>query len=400
MSATVPVLRLKKQEERRLRAGHLWVYSNEVDTALTPLRELTPGSEVVIEDSRGKPVGRAFVNPHSLICARIFSRNPNQSLDRDFIGQRLQQAVALREPLFADHCYRAFYGEADGISGLVIDRFHDTVVIQSGAAGVDAVLEELVAVVDQQFAPKNIVIKSDAGVRQLEGLEAQKIAAKGELPESIALTENGVRFVAPLAEGQKTGWFYDHRTARQMLMPWVKGARVLDVFSYCGDWGVSAAYQGAADVVCVDASERALQYVQQNAALNGVQDKVRALQGDAAAMMKNLLAEGEKFDVVVIDPPAFIKRKKDFKNGLEGYHRMNELALRLVKPGGILVSASCSLHLTAQNLEDVVQSSARHLDRFVQVFARQGQAADHPVHPAIPETAYLKSVFARVLMNF
>ena len=396
---SVPVLRLKRGEERRLRSGHLWIYSNEVDTAATPLKALTPGGEVVIEDSRGKPLGRAYANPHSLICARLFARDPNQSLDRAFLEKRIAEAVNLREMLFEGGCYRAVFGDGDGLSGLVIDRFNDTFVIQSGTAGIDAVLDDIAAALDHLYQPKNIVVKSESAVREQEGLSSMVQALKGELPAEVLLSENGVDYYAPLEEGQKTGWVYDHRAARRRILPLVAGARVLDVFSYCGAWGVLAAARGASSVTCVDSSARAMEFVQRNAELNGVADRMTTLPMEANAAMKELILQGQRFDVVVIDPPAFIKRKKDFKNGLAGYHAINELAMRLVEPGGILVSASCSMHLSRDQLMDVVRSSGRHIDRFVQVFATEGQAEDHPVHPAIPETEYLKSIFARVLMN-
>ena len=396
---SVPVLRLKRGEERRLRSGHLWVYSNEVDTAATPLKPLTPGGEVVVEDSRGKPLGRAYANPHSLICARLFARDPNQSLDRAFLEKRIAEAVNLREMLFEGGCYRAVFGDGDGLSGLVIDRFNDTFVIQSGTAGIDAVLDDIAATLDHLYQPKNIVVKSESAVREQEGLSPMVQALKGELPAEVLLSENGVDYYAPLEEGQKTGWFYDHRAARRRILPLVAGARVLDVFSYCGAWGVLAAARGASSVTCVDSSARAIEFVQRNAELNGVADRMTTLAMEANAAMKELILQGQRFDVVIIDPPAFIKRKKDFKNGLAGYHAINELAMRLVEPGGILVSASCSMHLSRDQLMDVVRSSGRHIDRFVQVFASEGQAEDHPIHPAIPETEYLKSIFSRVLMN-
>ena len=396
---SVPVLRLKRGEERRLRSGHLWVYSNEVDTAATPLKALTPGGEVVVEDSRGKPLGRAYANPHSLICARLFARDPNQSLDRAFLEKRIAEAVNLREMLFEGGCYRAVFGDGDGLSGLVIDRFNDTFVIQSGTAGIDAVLDDIAAALDHLYQPKNIVVKSESAVREQEGLSPMVQALKGELPAEVLLSENGVDYYAPLESGQKTGWFYDHRAARRRILPLVAGARVLDVFSYCGAWGVLAAARGASAVTCVDSSARAIEFVQRNAEMNGVAERMTTLAMEANAAMKELILQGQRFDVVIIDPPAFIKRKKDFKNGLAGYHAINELAMRLVEPGGILVSASCSMHLSRDQLMDVVRSSGRHIDRFVQVFATEGQAEDHPVHPAIPETEYLKSIFARVLMN-
>lgn len=399
MSESLPVLRLKRGEERRLRAGHLWIYSNEVDTDATPLKALQPGDEVVIEDARGKPLGRAYANPHSLICARLYSRDVRQPLNQRFLEKQIGQALALRDGIFQQPCYRAVFGEGDLLPGLVIDRFNDTFVVQSGTAGMDRVLPDVAAALDALCAPTNIIVKSESATREQEKLSADVRALKGELLDEIALVENGVNYLAPLAAGQKTGWFYDHRAARRRIMPLARDARVLDVFSYCGAWGVLAATTGAQQVTCVDSSQKALDYVYRSAVANQVETRVRTIQADAAHAMKELIAAGERFDIVVLDPPAFIKRKKDFKNGLAGYHAINELAVRLVEPGGVLISASCSMHLQREQLLDVMRASARHNDRFLQVFASEGQAEDHPLHPAISETEYLKSWFGRVLLN-
>lgn len=399
MTDPVPVIRLKKNEERRLKAGHLWVYSNEVDTGRTPLKELPVGGEAVVEDSHGKPLGRAMVNPHSLICARLFSRSPKQTLSKSFLKKRIEQAVTLRERLFPANSYRAVFGEADGLPGLVVDRYGDVFVLQTGTAGMEAVQDQVAEALDALYSPSAIVAANQAGVRELEGLERYTRALKGELPETVSLEENGIAFRAPLAEGQKTGWFYDHRAARRRLEPLVAGGRVLDVFSYCGGWGVQAACAGAASVTCVDSSATALAHARDNAGLNKVADKVQTLEGNAFDLLKAQAEAGEKYDVVILDPPAFIKRKKDYKNGLTGYRTINELALRLINPGGFLVSASCSMHLPGDKLLDVIRGGARHVDRHAQVFAHEGQAEDHPFHPAIPETRYLKSWFVRVLKN-
>lgn len=395
--APLQTLRLRRGEERRLRSGHLWIYSNEVDIEKTPLKGLTPGVEVVVEDHRGKALGRAYANPQSLICARLFSRDAHQPLAGRLLKERIGQAIAFRDRLFAEPCYRAVFGEGDGLPGLVIDRYQDLFVIQSGTAGMERVQDAVAEVLVSQHGARTVVARNESSIRELEGLDAYTRALHGDMPETVTLVENGVRYAAPLASGQKTGWFYDHRAARRQSMPLAKDARVLDVFSYCGAWGVLAATQGATDVTCLDASETALDFVHENARANNVADKVRTLHADAFAGMKELANTGEKFDVVVLDPPAFIKRRKDMKNGLAGYHAINELAVRLVAPGGVLISASCSMHLPTAQLLDVVRASARHIDRFAQVFAQAGQAEDHPQHPAIPETAYLKSCFTRIL---
>lgn len=400
MSESTPILHLKKNEERRLKAGHEWIYSNEVDTERSPLKTWPAGTACRVEDSRGKALGRALLSPNSLIAARLYSRDPKQEPSRSFFKKRVEQALVLRETLYPRPFYRLIYGEADGLPGLVVDRFGDTLVLQIGTAGMEAHLETLVAALDSVLQPERIVLKNDATVRELEGLPLYTRALKGEVPEYVAVEENGARFEAPLRDGQKTGWFFDHREARARMAPLAKGARVLDVYAYCGGWGVQAALAGASEVTAVDSSALALDAMHRNAELNGVAQRLRTLEGDATTALKQLAADGEKFDLVILDPPAFIKRRKDFKNGLAGYHALNELAVRLIRPGGYLISASCSMHLPAEKLLDVMRASARHIDRSLQVLGYQGQSPDHPIHPAIPETAYLKSWAARVLFSF
>ncbi|MEL0027495.1 MAG: class I SAM-dependent rRNA methyltransferase, partial [Perlucidibaca sp.] len=256
---------------------------------------------------------------------------------------------------------------------------------------------ELVDALVKVLKPQGILLKNDGKMRQVEGLESCVEVAYGDVPRRLPLRENGVAFTAPVYEGQKTGWFYDHRESRACLKGLVAGKRVLDVFSYVGGWGVQAAAFGAAEVHCVDASEFALDQVMANAALNGVGDKVQTLQGDAFDALQALKQDNERFDVVIMDPPAFIARRKDHKAGLQAYRRANELAMRLLSRDGLLISGSCSMHLAREELVDVIRASARHLDRSAQIVHHGHQGADHPIHPAIPETEYLKAVFARVL---
>ena len=400
MPEPTPILRLRKNEERRLKAGHDWIYANEVDSAETPVKDLPAGAAALVQDARGKSLGRALLSPHSLIVGRIYSRDPEQEPSRSFFKKRIEQALALRERLFPEPGYRLIHGEADGLPGLVVDRYRDTLVMQTGTAGMEAHLETVASALDAVINPTNIVVRNEAGVRELEALPLYTKALKGDVPEEVHLHENGGQFVAPLSEGQKTGWFFDHRAARARMAPLAKDARVLDMFAYCGGWGVQAALAGAREVTGVDSSGLALDYMHRNAELNGVGDRLRTLEGDAQTAMKELIADGEKFDLVILDPPAFIKRRKDFKNGLAGYHAINELAVRLVKPGGYLVSASCSMHLPADKLLEVVRASARHIDRGLQVIGQEGQGPDHPIQPAMPETAYLKSWFTRLLFRF
>jgi 23S rRNA (cytosine1962-C5)-methyltransferase len=390
-------LRLLKNEDRRLRAGHVWVFSNEVDNRLTPLVSFEPGQPVVIEDSAGHAIGNGYVNPRALICARLVSRDTKYALDQSLLTHRLNVALSLRERLFDSPHYRLAFGDADNLPGLVVDRFGDVLVAQITTAGMERVKDEIVAALEKVVKPRAILWRNDSSIRELEGLASYVEPALGAVPESVAIEEHGAKFEAPLIHGQKTGWFYDQRLNRGRLRHYVKGARVLDVFSYLGAFGVQAATAGAESVLCVDSSAKSGEWIGRNAALNDVTAKVRFERDDAFEALRRLRAAREKFDVVIVDPPAFIKRKKDLKEGTAAYQRLNQMAMQVLAKDGLLVSCSCSYHLARDSLRELLLRSSRHLDRFLQLVEEGHQAPDHPVHPAIPETAYLKTLFARLL---
>ncbi|MEJ1340104.1 MAG: class I SAM-dependent rRNA methyltransferase [Candidatus Sedimenticola sp. (ex Thyasira tokunagai)] len=393
-------LRLKKNLDRRLRAGHCWVYSNEVDTAATPLKEMAPGQSVDILSHQGKWLGSGYANPHSLICARLVSRDREHPLTASLLVHRLKMALGLRRRLFAKAYYRLVFGESDGLPGLVVDRFGDYLVVQITTAGMEQMKQEIVAALEKVVKPTAVLFRNDTQIREMEGLERYVEPALGDWPEQLEVEENGVHFQVPSREGQKTGWFFDQAANRQRMAPYVGGKRVLDVCSYVGAWGVQAAAQGATDVLCVDASATALDAVDANAALNGVTEKVAGLQGDAFDALRELRAERQRFDVVMLDPPAFIKRRKDIKEGTLAYRRLNQLGLQLLSRDGMLVTSSCSHHMSRDSLLQVVQQAARHTDRSLQLLEQGQQGPDHPIHPAMPETAYLKAFYLRVLPAF
>lgn len=395
---SLPVLTLKSQADRRLKLGHLWIYSNEVDVERTPLKNFAAGEQALVTSHNGKPLGIALMNPNALICGRLISRSEKYPLNKSLLVHRIKQSLALRELTFDQPYYRLIFGDADLLPGLVVDRFGAFLVVQIASAGMEQVKDEIVEALVQVLKPQGILLSNDHSARSLEDLPEYVEVAYGEVPERVELVENNTRFLAPVHGGQKTGWFYDHRMNRAQLQAYVKDKRVLDVFSYIGGWGVQAAQAGAREVVCVDASEAALDGVERNAELNGVTDRVSAIHGKAIDVLKHLIAEGEQFDVVVLDPPAFIKRRKDQKSGEAAYRHLNELGMRLLGRDGLLVSASCSMHLQRNTLLDIVRGAGRHLDRHVQIIGQGGQGPDHPVHPAIPETDYLKAVFARVYL--
>ncbi|MDF2182652.1 class I SAM-dependent rRNA methyltransferase [Neptuniibacter sp. CAU 1671] len=397
---SLQTLKLNSGADRRLRGGHVWIYSNEVDTRATPLKSFEPGEQVVVETDKGKPLGIAYVNPNTLICARLISRDLKHGLDRSLLVHRLNIALSLRQQNFKDDCYRLVFGDSDGLSGLVIDRFYNVFVVQVSTAGMERVIPEIIDALNKVFKPEAILLRNDGKMRDLEGLETYIEVVQGELPALCPLIENGVSLLAPLEHGQKTGWFYDHRNNRARMQSLVKGKRVLDLFSYVGGWGVQALAAGAEQVTCVDASHVALDVALENAKLNDASARFDAMHGDAFDACKELIEQKRKFDVVVLDPPAFIQKRKDIRNGERAYARMNNFAIRLLEKDGILISASCSMHLQRERLVDIIRSNARELDRMVQIFDQGHQGADHPIHPAIPETDYLKAYFARVLPAF
>jgi 23S rRNA (cytosine1962-C5)-methyltransferase len=388
------VLRLKRGEERRLAAGHLWVFSNEIDTASTPLTAFGVGALAELRTSRDAFLGHVYVNPHALICARILSRDAAQPVDRALIERRLATALVLREKLGSPRYCRWVFGESDLLPGLVLDRYGDLVVGQIATAGMEALKHEIEAAVGSVASPRSLFWKNDSAARELEHLPQLAGAAFGDVPAEVEVVEGGLKFAAPLATGQKTGWYYDQSANRARLARYIQsGARVLDVCSYVGAWAVAALRHGAAGALCVDASEAALDFARRNAERNGV--AVEVMHSDAFDALKSLGERAERFDVVVLDPPAFIKRKKDIPQGQAAYRKLNQLALGLLADEGLLVSCSCSYHLDAGDLVNAIQSAARHAGRFVQILEAGGQSPDHPLHPAIPETRYLKAFFCR-----
>lgn len=394
---TLAPLQLKKGEDDRLRKGHLWIYSNEVDTKLTPLTAFEPGQQVLVQDNKAHPLGIAYINPHTLICARLISRNTDYVLDQSLLVHRINIALSLRERFYAEPYYRLLYGESDGVPGLVVDRYGATLVVQINTAGMDKVKDQIIDALHKVIKPEAIILRNDSSARTTEGLTSETELVYGPASDTIHLIENGVEFDIPSLVGQKTGWFYDHRSSRLQMQALVKGKRVLDVFSYLGGWGVQAAVAGASEVMTVDSSAKAIDFIHRNAALNKVEDKVASIEADAFEALQALRLDKQKFDVVILDPPAFIKKKKDHAKGMQAYQRLNQYALQLLENDGLLISASCSYHLKRDELLQVMHNAARHVDRQLQIMVQGHQSPDHPIHPAMPETEYLKTFFARVL---
>ena len=397
---TLPSLSLKPREDKRLKSGHLWIFSNEVDVVKTPLNNFQPGQVVLVETSQGKPLGPGYVNPHSLICARLISRDTAYVLDKSLLIHRLNIALSIRERLFAKPYYRLVYGESDGLPGLVVDRFGDHLVVQINTAGMERVKEDIIIALEKVIQPKSITLRNDSSGRAMENLENYIEIAMGEVPALIPIEENEAKFEISVTSGQKTGWFYDHRLNRQRTQAYVKNKRVLDVFSYIGAWGIESAIAGAAEVVCVETSETAIEHLRHNAGINRIEQQISVLHGDAFDTLKALREQQEKFDVIVLDPPAFIKRKKDVKEGTLAYRRLNQMAMQVLANDGILVSASCSYHMHKETLLTTLWEASRHIDRHLQILEQGHQGPDHPIHPAIPETEYLKAFISRVTRSW
>lgn len=396
----LPAVRLNKHSEKRLKGGHSWVYSNEIDARQTPLKNFQAGEQVDVFNHQEKWLGRGYINPNSLIAVRLLSRQPKIAINASLLTHRFKIALGLRERFYDKPFYRLVFGESDGLPGLIVDRYGDYCVVAISTAGMEALRHEVLEAIDKVLSPKGVLFKNESNARTTEGLERYTEIAAGAIPEMVRLNEGGIEFDVPLQEGQKTGWFYDQAANRERMLKYVAGKKVLDVCSYIGAWSVRAQAAGAESVTSVDISSQALDWLEHNAALNGFAETIHLLEGDAFQALKALKQDDQRFDVIILDPPAFMKRRKDIKPGLAAYRRLNEMAIRLLNNDGILISASCSHHLATSELLKVIQQSARHNDRWVQVLEEGRQGLDHPVNPAIVETEYLKAYYCRVLRGF
>lgn len=391
MAKKLPSVLLRSGEDRRVRAGHPWAFSNEI-LMDAETKAIPPGSLAVLRAPSGEGLGLVTFNPHSLIAARLLTSNPEATVDALFLGRRIANAAALRDRLIGVPYYRLIHAEADGLPGAIIDRFGDALVVQLNSAGMDALAPVLLEALEAELSPRTIVLKNDSPVRELEGLKREVTVAKGN-GGPIELIENDARFVADLSEGQKTGWFYDQRDNRRFMAGLAKDANVLDVYSYSGGFGVLAAKAGAKAVTCIDRSAAALDAAKQAAKLNGVDKVVSFDKAEAFEALEKLGGQhARKFDVVICDPPAFVKSRKDLKTGAQGYRKLVRLAAPLVARGGFFFVASCSHLMDPPAFADQVKRGLRDAERTGRILKSSGAALDHPVHPNLPETAYLKAL--------
>jgi 23S rRNA (cytosine1962-C5)-methyltransferase len=381
---------LQPGRQKRAEGGHPWIYSNEIamDAAA---KALPAGGLVTIRKADGKGLGVATFNPHPLVSARLLSRDATQKIDRTFLVRTLRRALALREKLFTEPCYRLVHAEADGLPGLVVDRFGKVLVCQFNTAGMALLEADVLAALDQVLEPEIVVLRNDSPARLAEGLPIAIRVAKGSIDAPVELVENGVRFRADLLGGQKTGWFFDQRANRRFMAGLARGGRVLDLYTFAGGFAVQAAVAGGREIVGIDRSEPALALAKEAAILNGVAERCVFRRAEVFAEMERLAQEGERFDVVIADPPAFIKAKKDVGAGLRGYRKLANLAGALVAKGGFLFLASCSHNADLPAFAEAIRRGIVDTGRQARILRTSGADADHPVHPALPESAYLKA---------
>lgn len=392
-----PRLRLKKGKEKRLLSGHPWVYRTEVDAVRGPAE---PGDVVAVETHRGKFLGLGYYNPHSAIAVRMLSQDPKERIDALFFARRVEEALLFRLRLFKEeetNAFRVVFGEADFLPGLIVDKFGPYLVVQVLTLGMEKRKREVLEALVSILRPLGVYERSDVEVRKKEGLELRSGYLWGSFDPRIIIRENGLSFVVDVAEGQKTGHFLDQRENRLALRRYVQEARVLDCFSYSGGFGIHALVFGAREVVAVDISERALALARDNARLNGVGGAITFLAADVFETLREFAKQKERFDLVILDPPAFVKERETLAGALRGYKDINLFAMKLLNPSGILITSSCSHHLSEEKFLATIEEAASDAGRRLQVLERRGQAQDHPVLLGYPESRYLKCFILRVL---
>ncbi|HEX4160069.1 MAG TPA: class I SAM-dependent rRNA methyltransferase [Rhizomicrobium sp.] len=384
-----PILRLRPREGRRARAGAPWIFSNEI-TIDAATRGLAPGAPVDVEGDDGRKFGVGYYNANSLIAVRLFEAPPGTEIDQNFFAERFHHALALREALYDLPFYRLVHAEGDRLPGVVIDRYGDSCIVQITTAGMEALADVIVEALEGVIAPANIIIRADAPVRELEGLGSYVRAALGEMPARVALEENGARYFVDTKGGQKTGWYFDQRDNRTFVAALAAGRSVLDVYCHTGGFALAAAHAGAKDATGLDSSAAVLALAQDAAAANGLSSSCRFVKADAAQELERLGAANEQFDLVVCDPPPFVRSRKDLESGARAYRRLARLAAQVTAPGGFLMLASCSHNIPTERFRVECATGIARAGRRASLIREAGASPDHPIHPMLPETAYLK----------
>ena len=383
---------LRKTRETRVRGGHPWIYASEIEKVEGPFEN---GDIVDVADFRGKFIGRGFYNPQSQISLRILTRN-DEPCDRDFFARRIQEAWDYRKLLCDPMSCRLIYSESDFLPGLVVDKFADVLVLQSLSLGIDRIKDMICDLLMEIVQPAGIWERSDVPVQRLEGLAQTTGLLRGEVPDEVDMVENGIHFLVDVKHGQKTGFFLDQKQNRAALKPLCRNARVLDCFCHNGSFSLHAAKYGARSVLGADISEEALEVARRNAALNGF-DNVTFEAHNCFDLLRELTDAGERFDLVILDPPAFTKNKAAVPSAMRGYKEINLRGLKLVRPGGFLVTCSCSQHVLPEMFQDVINQAARDTKKRIRLVEYRTQGYDHPILPQSVETKYLKTMIIQVM---
>jgi 23S rRNA (cytosine1962-C5)-methyltransferase len=378
------IVKLKRKEERRILRGHPWIFSNELQQTAD---KFVPGEIVDVQSHAGRFIGRGYINPNTLIAVRILTTK-QEELDHGFFKRKITLAHSLRLKLGFEESYRAIYSEGDGLPGLIVDKYKDTLVVQSSTAGIDNLLHAIVPALLEVYSPKAIILRNDITSREIEGLGKEKRVIYGEISNPVTFTESGLYYSVDLLEGQKTGFFFDQRENRLALERYVLGKRTLDCFCYIGAWSLTAARFGAQDVIGLDASERAIALASQNAQLNGL--SARFKKADVFIELPRLKQQHERFGCVILDPPAFVKSRTKIREALKGYKEINLCAMQLLEQGGILVTCSCSYHIDQDLFREMLIDAAYGAGRRVRILEMRTQARDHPILLTARETEYLK----------
>ena len=389
--AARPSVVLLPGRERRAARGHPWVYSNEIRMDLAA-KELAPGTLVTLRRADESAFGVAMFHPHTLLSARLLDRDAARSIGRRFFARRFERALKLRERLFDTAHYRLVHAEADGLPGLVVDRFDRVLAVQANTAGMARLEPVVLEALDELLSPEAVVLRNDSLARKLEGLPSEVRVARGSLEGPVSVHENGAVFWADPVAGQKTGWFFDQRDNRRFVAGLARGARVLDLYCFSGGFAVQAARAGAGSVLGIDRSEPALALAAAAAERNGFCETCVFRRAGAFEEAARLAAGGERFDIVIADPPAFAKSRRDVPAALRGYRKLARLAASVTAAGGILFLASCSFNVDEAEFAEAVRRGLADAGRSGRIIRAAGADADHPIHPDLPETAYLKTL--------
>lgn len=386
------IVTLKKGEGRMLKSGGLWIFDNEIASILGSFED---GDIVAVHDFDGYGLGKGFINRNSKIRVRMMTRNRHQEIDEAFLKMRVQEAWDYRKKVSDTGSCRVIFGEADFLPGLVVDKFSDVLVVQSLALGIDRLKDQIVELLKEVLAADGIKIRgvyerSDAKVRRQEGMELYKGFIGEPFDTNVEIEENGVRYMVDVKDGQKTGFFLDQKYNRKAIQHLCKDAKVLDCFTHTGSFALNAGYGGAKEVTGVDASELAVEQAILNSKLNGMEDRVKFICRDVFELLPELEEKGEKFDVVILDPPAFTKSRNSVKNAVKGYREINLRAMKLVRDGGFLATCSCSHFMTYELFTQTIHQAARNVHKRLRQVEYRTQAPDHPILWAAEESYYLK----------